>query len=54
MKKQLLIIILLSFQIVSAFSQKATVVSPNQKIHVALYNQQNTDVGEWYLKVTIW
>lgn len=31
MKKQLLIIILLSFQIVSAFSQKATVVSPNQK-----------------------
>ncbi len=35
----------------SAFSQKVTVVSPNQKISVSLYNQQNTDIGEWYLKV---
>ena len=52
MKKQLLITALLSFQILSAFSQKATVVSPNQKINVALYNRQNTDVGDWYLKVT--
>jgi hypothetical protein len=52
MKKQLLITALLSFQILAAFSQKATAVSPNQKIHVAIYNQQNTEVGEWYLKVT--
>jgi hypothetical protein len=32
MKKQLLIIIPLSFQIASAFSQKATIVSPNEKM----------------------
>lgn len=36
----------------SAFSQKLTVVSPNQKISVSLYNQQNTDFGAWYLKVS--
>src|SRR5665647_1044643 len=35
----------------AAFSQKVTIVSPNQKINVELYNQQNTDKGEWYLKV---
>jgi len=52
MKKQLLIVAILFFQLFSVFSQKATVVSPNQKIQVALLNQQNTDVGEWYLKVT--
>jgi alpha-glucosidase len=52
MKKQLLITALLSFLILSAFSQKATVVSPNQKIHVTLNNRQNVDVGDWYLKVT--
>ncbi|MGA9120350.1 MAG: glycoside hydrolase family 97 catalytic domain-containing protein [Bacteroidota bacterium] len=35
-----------------AFSQKATVVSPNQKILVALYNSDLTaESGEWYLKV---
>jgi alpha-glucosidase len=33
--------------------QKVTVVSPNQKISIALYNQQNTDIGEWYMKVTL-
>lgn len=36
----------------AAFSQRVTVISPNQEIIVMLYNQQNTDVGEWYLKVT--
>ncbi len=35
-----------------AFSQKATVVSPNQRIVVALYNNTPTaESGEWYLKV---
>ena len=52
MKKQLFITALIFFQLLSAFSQIATVVSPNQKIHVTLYNQQNVDVGAWYLKVT--
>src|SRR5665647_3712229 len=36
----------------TALPQKVTVVSPNQKISIALYNQQNQDVGEWYLKVS--
>jgi alpha-glucosidase len=34
------------------FSQKVTVVSPNQKINIGLFNAQNTEVGEWYLKVS--
>jgi len=36
----------------AAFSQIASILSPNQKINVQLYNQQNKDVGEWVLKVT--
>ncbi len=36
---------------ITVFSQKVTVVSPNQKINIELYNRQNTDNGEWYLKV---
>jgi len=35
----------------AALPQKVTVVSPNQKISIALYNQQNKDIGEWYIKV---
>jgi alpha-glucosidase len=34
-----------------AYSQRVTVVSPNQKVSIVLYNQQNADAGEWYLKV---
>jgi len=36
----------------TALPQKVTVVSPNNKVSVALYSIQNTDVGEWYLKVS--
>jgi alpha-glucosidase len=35
----------------SVFSQKETLVSPNQKINVVLYNLQNEKAGEWFLKV---
>jgi len=35
----------------SLFSQNVTVISPNQKVNVELYSQQNTDLGEWYLKI---
>lgn len=34
-----------------AFTQKITVDSPNKKLNIALYNQQNGDLGEWYLKL---
>jgi len=37
----------------TALPQKVTIVSPNQKISIALYNQQNQDVGEWYIKVNL-
>jgi len=37
---------------VSASSQKLKVVSPNQKIVVALFNHQNEESGEWYLKAS--
>jgi hypothetical protein len=36
----------------TALPQKVTVVSPNNKVSVALYNVQNTDVGVWFLKVS--
>lgn len=33
------------------FAQNATVTSPNQKITVSLVNKQNTNEGEWFLKI---
>jgi hypothetical protein len=33
------------------YSQKLSIVSPNQKITLELYNSQNAELGEWYLKV---
>ena len=36
----------------TVFSQKITVVSPNQKISIGLYNIQNANTGDWYLKVS--
>lgn len=47
-----LVLVPLFFYAFSVFSQKTTVVSPNQKVNVLLYNQQNTEVGEWHLKVS--
>jgi len=47
-----IILIAISFLFtLTAFSQKVTVVSPNQKINIELFNSQNAEVGEWYLKV---
>ncbi|HTY00529.1 MAG TPA: glycoside hydrolase family 97 catalytic domain-containing protein [Bacteroidota bacterium] len=43
---------LLSLGFVAAFSQEATIVSPNQKIIVALYQGASpAEPGEWFLKV---
>lgn len=49
--KQLIITALFALQIFSGYSQKVSVTSPNQKVSIDLINQQNTDIGEWYLKV---
>lgn len=34
-----------------SIAQKATVESPDRKINIALYNQQDSDLGGWYLKI---
>lgn len=34
-----------------SIAQKATIESPNKKISIALNNQQNSDLGEWYLSI---
>ncbi|MBN2274224.1 MAG: glycoside hydrolase family 97 catalytic domain-containing protein [Bacteroidales bacterium] len=36
---------------IHALSQQVEVFSPNQKISIALCNQQSADIGEWYLKI---
>ncbi len=47
-----IIVCLTILSTLTAFSQKATVVSPNQKIKIELYNTKNKNIGEWYLKVS--
>jgi alpha-glucosidase len=51
MRHLLLLSVFVILNITNIFSQKVTIVSPNQKISVALFNRQNTDAGEWYLKI---
>jgi alpha-glucosidase len=34
-----------------AVAQKVSVESPNKKIKIALFNQQNSDQGKWFLKI---
>ncbi len=45
------LLILLIMSVSSAYSQKVSVESPNKKINVALYGDQNDDTGSWYLRV---
>ena len=52
MKLTFVLSLLLISSALSVFSQKLTVQSPNQKNSVALFCNQNTDTGEWFLKVT--
>ncbi len=44
-----LLLMVMSF---AAFSQKITVQSPNKKIGVTLFSNQNGDTGEWFLKTS--
>jgi alpha-glucosidase len=50
MKRKIFTALFILFTL-AALPQKITVVSPNNKVSVALYNIQNKDVGEWFLKV---
>jgi len=50
MKHKLLTGLFILFTL-TALPQKVTVVSPNNKVSIALFNSQNSDAGEWYLQV---
>ena len=52
MKLKLVCVLFLAVNTCFSFAQKLTVQSPNQKIIVVLYSQQNTDAGEWYIKAS--
>lgn len=51
MKRKILAGLFILFTL-TGFPQKVTVVSPNNKVSVALYSVQNTDIGEWFLKIS--
>ena len=38
--------------IISARAQKLTIQSPKQKISALLFNQENRESGQWYLKTS--
>ncbi|GAB6123617.1 glycoside hydrolase family 97 protein [Dysgonomonas termitidis] len=50
MRKTFIVLPLLSI-VLSLSAQKTTVLSPNRKIIVELFNTQGTEKGEWFLKV---
>ncbi len=49
--KSNLITILLIMAAIPAFSQKATIQSPNKKISVGVFSNQNENTGNWYMQV---
>ena len=51
-KLKIVQVVYFSFIAFSAFAQKVTVQSPNQKVSVALFSVQNTDAGEWYINAS--
>ncbi len=50
MKRKILAGLFILFTL-TALPQKVTVVSPNKKVSIALFNTRNTDAGEWFLTV---
>jgi len=50
--KNKIITVLILLSSFTVFSQKVTVVSPNKKITIGLYNTNSTEIGEWYLKLS--
>jgi alpha-glucosidase len=51
MKWRIFISVLVLISPTLIFAQKAELTSPNQKINIELYNQQEQEIGSWYLKV---
>jgi alpha-glucosidase len=52
MKLRVVAVFFFPLIVLSTFAQKVTVQSPNLKISVALFSEQNGDVGEWYIKAS--
>jgi hypothetical protein len=52
MKSAVVFVLFIALSTSIASAQKLTVQSPNQKISVALFCQQNTNAGEWYIKAS--
>jgi len=52
MKYRLLVLSFSAFISSLLFGQRVVVQSPNQKISVELFNKQNLDLGEWYIKAS--
>ena len=42
-----IIVILAFLSTLNIFAQKVTVVSPDKKINIGLFNTKNEDSGEW-------
>ncbi len=51
MKWRIFISVLVLISPTLIFAQKAELTSPNQKLNIELYNQQEQVTGSWYLKV---
>jgi alpha-glucosidase len=49
--KRIVLVVLCFVSLRAAFSQQATVVSPNRKIVVSLHNARQAEWCDWYLKV---
>jgi alpha-glucosidase len=52
MKIRIIAVVFFSLCAFSSISQKVNVQSPNQKINIELLSEQNTNINEWYLKVS--
>ncbi|MEO6550476.1 MAG: glycoside hydrolase family 97 catalytic domain-containing protein [Ferruginibacter sp.] len=52
MKLPVVVTVFFLLSVLSAFTQKLTIQSPNQKIKVALFSVQHANVGEWYLSAS--
>lgn len=44
--------LLFSFCFLLSFGQKGTLASPDKKINIAIFSNDNRDVGSWYLKAS--
>ncbi len=51
MKLKIFAIVAVLLYTFSALAQKVRILSPNQRIGFALFNLQNGDAGDWYIKV---